>query len=672
MLSSSASAAPWNVAPPEVFSDEGRWTRGVELADLDGDGRVDLLFANVAGEEQGDVEAAQPNQAYRNTPEGFLDVSVAIFGKDPDKPEQARPDMTWSIAAGDLDGDGDLDLLLGRGWGEASALLRNAGDLMFLDVSAASLPPQSPHVGVIALADVDGDDDLDALLGDLGPPPIGLPWSKGARIRLWRNTGAAHFVDDTEAALPDELIAHVSDLALADLDGDWDLDLVVACEVCEQGGRLYRNDGLGGFTDATPPALLAKGTRRIAAVDVDGDDLVDLVTLGDGPSAGEFGARDRVLLGDGDGGLVDATPWIWPIEQNLPSDDRALGVFDFENDGDGDLALGSEHAEVWPDRLVALSGEAFAFHSYAFGGDVNVLGTRDLELAHLDDDPRIDVVLAAGGGDRANAVLLGTATKMPPDTAPPTIARVEEILSFSPGETARVRAIVHDGKTPPRPHDWQSVRLEWVAGPPAALIDAATTVASFHAGGHLWTSRFVVPAAPEVSYRQCAVDRGGNKACSQPVTAVVDLPAPETETDAEPETTDATTDATETGTTGAWTDATTGDATDATTVEPTTGPATTAGSGEALPPPSGTTAGTGDAPEVEDDGCGCASGRSRGDARATFLLLLLLATGRMRARHPRLAPIRARVRGQGVSTRDVAVATTRARRRQRGRSDARA
>jgi hypothetical protein len=85
----------------------------------------------------------------------------------PDAAMLAVFDHTQSIAAADVDGDGDLDLLLGNS-GNPSQVLLNAGDGTFQRSNV--LPGGSVGTRSIAAADVDGDGDLDVLLGNDGTP----------------------------------------------------------------------------------------------------------------------------------------------------------------------------------------------------------------------------------------------------------------------------------------------------------------------------------------------------------------------------------------------------------------------------------------------------------------------------------------------------------------------
>src|SRR6187455_407548 len=90
----------WVDATEQLLGDTAGWTNKAEIADLDGDGRLDLLFAN--GGNYSDPGTPEMNGAFLNRGAGrrFEDRSQAIFG---------TPDITRVIKVADINADGRAD-----------------------------------------------------------------------------------------------------------------------------------------------------------------------------------------------------------------------------------------------------------------------------------------------------------------------------------------------------------------------------------------------------------------------------------------------------------------------------------------------------------------------------------------------------------------------------------
>ncbi|HGG56626.1 MAG TPA: hypothetical protein ENK31_02390, partial [Nannocystis exedens] len=117
-----ALAALWEDATVATIGMTGGWSNKVELADINGDGRVDLLFAN--GRGYSGPEGPEVNYAFLNQGPGktMLEVGITIFGE---------ADASRVIKARDVDGDGDLDLFVGNTWGSQSRLYLGDGGGLF-------------------------------------------------------------------------------------------------------------------------------------------------------------------------------------------------------------------------------------------------------------------------------------------------------------------------------------------------------------------------------------------------------------------------------------------------------------------------------------------------------------------------------------------------------------
>jgi hypothetical protein len=239
----------------------------------------------------------------------------------------------------------------------------------------------APNALVNALADVDGDGDLDLFVGFNGPPN-----------RLYRNDGGAFADVAAEAGIADARATRAA--AFGDWDGDGDPDLLVG--FAPGGGpvlRLYRNDG-GRFADATAPAGLAVDSgavRQPAWVDVDDDGDLDLFVA--------FRDRPNMLLRNEGGRLRDVA-----AEVGLADARRSVGAVwaDLDADGDLDVIVGNMDGDA--NGVFRNDGGRFTDVAEAWGLAWGGRTPREPShgtvrpcLADVDGDGRLDVVTANYG-----------------------------------------------------------------------------------------------------------------------------------------------------------------------------------------------------------------------------------------------------------------------------------
>jgi hypothetical protein len=97
----------WHDVTTSVLPATGEWTNRVALADIDGDGRVDFLFAN--GGNYSDPGAPELNRVFLNRVENgelrFEEATEKVFG--------STGDLARVIQVRDVDGDGNVDIFVG-------------------------------------------------------------------------------------------------------------------------------------------------------------------------------------------------------------------------------------------------------------------------------------------------------------------------------------------------------------------------------------------------------------------------------------------------------------------------------------------------------------------------------------------------------------------------------
>ena len=238
--------------------------------DLDGDGDLDLLVGNKI--EQSDT---QNGKLYRLINEGSADAPSYRLDGDLD----VGGGYHLLPAFGDLDGDGDMDAILGT-WEDALRLYRNTStdgsiDLELVDSAVVTL--SRGRNATPTLGDLDGDGDLDLIVGE----------SSGT-LNQFENIGTP--TDPVFTLVSDEMgdidVGRRSLPVLLDLDDDGDLDLVVGSE--SSGLHLFLNAG-----SPTVPEWVVRGTLPIDDFGFAAPAFLDLDGDGD----------DDILLGGGRGGL---------------------------------------------------------------------------------------------------------------------------------------------------------------------------------------------------------------------------------------------------------------------------------------------------------------------------------------------------------------------------------
>lgn len=302
-------------------SSQYRATGGAAAGDYDGDGWLDLYVV------RGDIG---PNLLFRNRGDGTFEERGARAGVD----------QLGGVGCGplfaDLDGDGWLDLIVG-GFGARSVnVFRNRGDGTFDDITESTGIQHEHATFSIACGDYDLDGDLDMYTSHWGCPAAAVG-------HLWRNDGNASFTDvDVEANAV--RFSNRRDFTFtpnfADVTNDGQPDLLVAADF--ETSQIFHNVGQGRFVEVALGVANPDENGMGAAVgDLDNDGDLDwfVTSIWDFDQDPEFNwgvSGNRMYLNRGDGTFVDATDhagvregdWGW-----------AASFADFNNDGWLDIAM---------------------------------------------------------------------------------------------------------------------------------------------------------------------------------------------------------------------------------------------------------------------------------------------------------------------------------------------
>jgi len=287
----------------------GTYPVAVAVGDFNGDGKLDLAVGNLdfcSDTEQEPV--CEPGN-----------ISILLGDGDGNFALASSPATVWnaySVAVGDFNGDGKLDLAAVDNY-EFSKVVVLLGDGAgnFTVVS-------SPRVGYepnsVATGDFNGDGKLDLATAN----------SESSTVSILLGDGTGNF---TLASSPATGSVPFS-VAVGDFNGDGKLDLAVA-NVGDNTISILLGDGTGNFTLASSPAT-GSSPASVAVGDFNGDGKLDLATANGGSQ------MLSVMLGDGTGNFILASS---PATGSSPA---SVAVGDFNGDGKLDLATANPESNT--------------------------------------------------------------------------------------------------------------------------------------------------------------------------------------------------------------------------------------------------------------------------------------------------------------------------------------
>jgi hypothetical protein len=353
-------------------------TTAVALGDVNDDGLIDLVVGN-----SGEVNVLYLNDGAGDPFDALTPQAIGI-----------ETEPTTAVALGDVDKDGDLDLIVGNN-GAPNRLYLNDG-MGLLELDGADLGTGATTA--VALGDIDGDGFEDVVVG-----------ITGAINRIFLNQGRDAGTGEWLGFYPGSNIGSESDstssLALGDVDNDDDIDLMVGNSGTTTTNRLYLNVG-GTLTLDTNLPGDTSDTRSIALGDVNNDGFIDLV-------AGNYNEPNQYYLNLGENGSWQGFDAALNVAGDV-NDTTAVSLNDINGDGDPDVVVGNDGQ---PTRLYLngnVDDDTGLWNGFETGEDVGVNGASDVDatgpttsiaLANISNDDDLDLVVGEYGAP--NRIFLG-------------------------------------------------------------------------------------------------------------------------------------------------------------------------------------------------------------------------------------------------------------------------
>ena len=263
-----------------------------------------------------------------------------------------------AVAAGDLDGDCDDDVIIATDAAPPEVWMRDR------DAFVDAAPIGSSAASAVAIADIDGDGDLDVIVGG------------GASLALYLNDGGGNFTLSSMLAAGGHVTA-VSALAVGDVDGDGFPDLVVGQANAPLAAWHGSSGGQLTFSTSIVPAATYNVTR-LTLVDADGDYDPDLAVA-------VAGAEMHLLI-DRDGHLEDQS---FPLLPKPTPTIHAIAIADWDDGCPPDAVVATDAGDpTWRGQ-----------QGGAFLPEANMSPpASDVVFADIDDDGQLDAIYATAQG----------------------------------------------------------------------------------------------------------------------------------------------------------------------------------------------------------------------------------------------------------------------------------
>jgi uncharacterized membrane protein len=411
--SRSPAAGPVNFRPAVPYKTSGYNPYSVAIADVNGDGKLDLIVAN---EQQSKTDPGGSISVMLGKGDGTFHAAVN-YG--------SGGQSAYSISVADVNGDGKLDLVVANGCRGSNCatggvgVLLGKGDGTFKKAVTYSSGAASVFGSHVAVGDLNGDGKLDLAVATTGAG-CGSGCPKGLVGVLLGNGDGTFKKAKTYGTGGFDAIGWVE---IADVNGDKKPDLVVAnyclteCSYPPAEGSvgvlLGNGDGTFRLVKTYPSG--GDGAISVAVADLNKDGKPDLLVANCGPEAcgpGSPGGNVGVLIGKGNGTFKPVV--------NYPAANSPFNVVAADVNGDGRLDIvvsnwGTPNAATNDGAVTVLQGKGNGTFRPAQTFPSGGAEAPSVAVADVNKDGRLDIVLACVA-DALNQSSTGVVTVLINDT----------------------------------------------------------------------------------------------------------------------------------------------------------------------------------------------------------------------------------------------------------------
>jgi predicted nucleotidyltransferase len=361
----------------------GVYNSSVAWGDYDNDGDLDILLTGQAG-------SASISKIYRNEGNNTFteQTGISLTGVS-----------SGSVAWGDYDNDGDLDILLtGRtSSGRISKIYRNNGNNTFTEQTGISLTGVSDSS--VAWGDYDNDGALDIILtGDTGSKRIS---------KIYKNNGNNTFTEQTGISLTG---VYTGSVVWGDYDNDGDLDILLTGYTGTiRISKVYNNNDDNTFTEQTGISLTGVTFGSVAWGDYDNNGDLDILLTGQGTS----NYFSKIYKNNSDNTFTDQTGISLTGVYN-----SSVNWGDCDNDGDLDILLtGYAGSNNYVSKIYKNNGNnTFTEHT---GISLTGVDNSSVDWGDYDNDGDLDIILTGYNGTTSISKIyknFGSTVNTPPSS----------------------------------------------------------------------------------------------------------------------------------------------------------------------------------------------------------------------------------------------------------------